>query len=88
MSLFIYVEGQEEEQFVNRVLRNFLRDHFGVNVPSPILAATSFRIGDEDDQGSVGSKPSVTVGGVTNYASIRDDILDHYRDGRFNKTTA
>jgi hypothetical protein len=59
MSLLIYVEGQEEEQFVNRVLRNFLRDHFGVNVPSPILAATSFRIGDDDeDQGDAVPKPS------------------------------
>ena len=55
MNLFIYVEGQEEELFVNRVLRDHLR-HFGVIVQKPILAATSFRIGDDDEA-------NVTVGG-------------------------
>ena len=37
MNLFIYVEGQEEELFVNRVLRNHL-SLFSVNVKKPILA--------------------------------------------------
>jgi hypothetical protein len=37
-------------------------------VQKPILAATSFRIGGTDEA-------DVSVGGVTNYASIRDDIL-------------
>ena len=66
MKLFIYVEGQEEELFVNRVLRNYLRS-FGVAVQKPILAATSFRIGS--DEGA-----EVTIGGVTNYDAIREDI--------------
>lgn len=68
MNLFIYVEGQEEELFVNRVLRGHLRQ-FGIVVQKPILAATSFRIGDDDEA-------DATVGGVTNYAAIREDILD------------
>ncbi len=68
MKLFIYVEGQEEELFVNRVLRDYLRS-FGVLVQRPILAATSFRIGSDD-------QTEVTVGGVTNYDSIREDILN------------
>ncbi len=66
MNLFIYVEGQEEELFVNRVLRGHLRS-FGVIVQKPILAATSFRIGDD-------AESDVTVGGVTNYEAIREDI--------------
>jgi hypothetical protein len=70
MNLFIYVEGQEEELFVNRVLRGHLHP-FGVFVQKPILAATSFRIGDDDEV-------DVTVGGVTNYAAIREDILDQF----------
>lgn len=70
MNLFIYVEGQEEELFVNRVLRSHLRQ-FGVVVQKPILAATSFRIGDDDET-------DVTIGGVTNYAAIREDILDQF----------
>ena len=70
MNLFIYVEGQEEEMFVNRVLRGHLRP-FGVIVQKPILAATSFRIGDDD-------LANVTVGGVTNYDPIREDILDQF----------
>jgi hypothetical protein len=69
MNLFIYVEGQEEELFVNRVLRAYLTP-FGVNVQKPILAATSFRVGVDE--------PEITVGGVTNYESIRDDILNHF----------
>jgi hypothetical protein len=69
MNLFIYVEGQEEELFVNRVLRGHL-SRFGIGVQKPILAATSFRVGaDEAD---------VNVGGVTNYDAIRDDILNQY----------
>ena len=69
MNLFIYVEGQEEELFVNRVLREHLRG-FGVNVRKPILAATSFRLGDDE--------ADVTVGGVTNYEAVRDDILNQF----------
>jgi hypothetical protein len=70
MKLFIYVEGQEEELFVNRVLRGHLRP-FGVIVQKPVLAATSFRISGENEA-------EVSVGGVTNYASIRDDILNQF----------
>lgn len=70
MKLFIYVEGQEAELFVNRVLRGHLRP-FGVIVQKPILAATSFRISGENEA-------DVSVGGVTNYASIRDDILNQF----------
>ena len=73
MNLFIYVEGQEEELFVNRVLRDHLR-RFGVIVQKPILAATSFRIGDDDEA-------DVTVGGVTNYESIREDIVYQFAAG-------
>ena len=73
MSLSIYVEGQEEELFVNRVLRGHLHA-FGVVVQKPILAATSFRIGDDD-------KAEVTVGGVTNYDAIREDILNQLASG-------
>lgn len=73
MNLFIYVEGQEEELFVNRVLRGHLH-HFGIVVKKPLLAATSFRIGDDETA-------DVTVGGVTNYAAIRNDILDQYATG-------
>ena len=73
MNLFIYVEGQEEEMFVNRVLRGHLRP-FGVFVQKPILAATSFRIGGDD-------LADVTVGGVTNYDSIHDDIFNLFATG-------
>src|SRR2546428_3294855 len=73
MKLFIYVEGQEEEMFVNRVLRGHLRS-FGVVVQKPILAATSFRIGSDD-------LADVTVGGVTNYDTIREDILNQFATG-------
>lgn len=69
MNLFIYVEGQEEELFVNRLLRGHLTP-FGVNVQRPILAATSFRIGQ--------GEPDVAVGGVTNYRAIKDDIQDQF----------
>lgn len=72
MNLFIYVEGQEEELFVNRVLRGHLGP-FGVNVQKPILAATSFRAGDDE--------PEVSVGGVTNYEAIREDILNQFATG-------
>lgn len=73
MNLFIYVEAQEEEMFVNRVLRGHLR-LFGVMVQKPILAATSFRIHGEDDA-------DITVEGVTNYDSIRDDIINQFGAG-------
>jgi hypothetical protein len=73
MNLFIYVEGQEEELSVNRVLRGHLSS-FGVVVQKPVLAATSFRIGDDDDA-------QVTVGGVTNYNAIRDDVLNQFAAG-------
>jgi hypothetical protein len=72
MKLFIYVEGQEEELFVNRILRNYLRA-FGVIVQRPILAATSFRIGGYDAE--------ITVGGVTNYEAIREDIVHQFDTG-------
>lgn len=72
MNLFIYVEGQEEELFVNRVLRDHLK-RFGVNTQKPILAATSFRVGDDE--------ADVTVGGVTNYGAIRDDICNQFATG-------
>ena len=58
---------------MNRVLRDHLR-RFGVMVQKPILAATSFRIGDDDDA-------EVTVGGVTNYDSIREDIVNQFAAG-------
>ena len=73
MNLFIYVEGQEEELFVNRVLRSHLR-LFQIAVQKPILAATSFRIGSDPNA-------AVTVGGVTNYDAIRADILDQFASG-------
>lgn len=73
MNLFIYVEGQEEEMFVNRVLRPHLQS-FGVRVQKPILAATSFRIGSDEPA-------FVSVGGVTNYKAIREDIADLLRSG-------
>jgi hypothetical protein len=73
MNLFIYVEGQEEELFVNRVLRSHLNS-FGVVVQKPVLAATSFRIGGDD-------RADATVGGVTNYDSIREDVLNQFAAG-------
>ena len=80
MNLFFYVEGQEEELFVNRVLRPYLQS-FGVQVKKPILTATSFRIGDENE-------PEVTVGGVTNYHAIRQDILDQFSSGQIQAGSA
>jgi len=76
VNLFIYVEGQEEEMFVNRVLRAHLLS-FGVIVQKPILAATSFRIGGDNE-------PEVSVGGVTNYESIREDILNQFANDEHN----
>jgi len=38
--LVVYAEGQTEELFVNRILRNHLALH-GVTVERPVLAATS-----------------------------------------------
>jgi len=78
MNLFIYVEGQEEEMFVNRILRTHLAP-FGVVVQKPVLAATSFRIGDD-------SIVDITIGGVTNYDAIREDILNQFATGEI--TTA
>jgi hypothetical protein len=80
MKLFIYVEGQEEEMFVNRVLRGHLRP-FGVVVQKPILAATSLRIGGDNDV-------EITVGGVTNYDSIREDIVNLFAGGDINAADA
>jgi len=80
MNLFFYVEGQEEELFVNRVLRPHLQA-FGIRAQRPILAATSFRIGDDNE-------PDVTVGGVTNYAAIRQDILDQFSSGQIQSESA
>ena len=73
MKLFICVEGQEEELFVNRVLRGYLQP-FRVIVQKPILAATSFRITGENEA-------EVSVGGVSNYGSIRDDIFNQFATG-------
>jgi hypothetical protein len=70
MKLFIYVEGQEEEMFVNRLLRGYLNP-YGIIVQRPVLAATSFRLSDGDEI-------EITVGGVTNYNSIRNDILNQF----------
>jgi hypothetical protein len=78
MNLFIYVEGQEEGLFVNRVLRDHSR-HSGIVIQKPILAATSFRIGD--DNGA-----DVTVGGVTNYEAIREDIVSQFATGDIKAT--
>ncbi len=78
MNLFIYVEGQEEELYVNRVLRGHLRA-CGVIVQKPILAATSFRIGDD-------AESDVTVGGVTNYEAIREDIVYQFATGDIQAT--
>jgi hypothetical protein len=55
------------------VLRGHLSS-FGVVVRKPVLAATSFRIGEDDDIG-------VTVGGVTSYDAIREDILNQFAAG-------
>jgi hypothetical protein len=62
--------------FVNRLLRGHLRQ-FGVIVQKPILAATSFRIGGDEG-------PDITVGGVTNYDSIREDITNQFATGDIN----
>ena len=80
MNLFIYVEGQEEELFVNRILRGYLRA-FRVAVQKPKPAATSFRIGDDNDA-------DITVGGVTNYAAIREDILNQFSTGEIRSGDA
>ncbi len=73
MNLFIYVEGQEEEMFVNRILRGHLGP-FRIVVQKPVLAATSFRIGDDNEA-------NITVGGVTNYNAIREDICNQFASG-------
>jgi hypothetical protein len=58
--LLIYVEGQTEEFFVNRVLRNHLLAH-GVKVERPILAATT-------------PDPGGQRGGFVNWPAVERDL--------------
>ncbi len=58
--LLLYVEGQTEELFVNRILRNHLLP-FGVNVERPILAIT--RPGPEERRG-----------GFVNWSAVEADL--------------
>jgi hypothetical protein len=58
--LLVYVEGQTEEFFVNRVLKNHLLTH-GVQVARPILAATS-------------REPSGQRGGFVNWPAVEADL--------------
>jgi hypothetical protein len=46
----------------------------GIVVEKPVLAATSFRRNDDNNA-------DVTVGGVTNYEPIREDIRDQFATG-------
>jgi hypothetical protein len=54
--LLLYVEGQTEELFVNRILRNHLAT-FGVQVERPVLAIT--RPGPEERRGGFVNWPAV-----------------------------
>jgi Domain of unknown function (DUF4276) len=58
--LLLYVEGQTEELFVTRILRNHLQT-FGVEVQRPILAIT--RPGPEERRG-----------GFINWTAIESDL--------------
>ena len=58
--LLVYAEGQTEEFFVNRVLKNHLLTH-GVQVERPILAATS-------------PNPSRQRGGFVNWPAVEADL--------------
>ncbi len=58
--LLIYVEGQTEELFVNRVLRNHLLAH-GLKVERPILAATT-------------PDPAGQRGGFVNWPAVEADL--------------
>jgi len=64
--LFIYCEGQTEEMFVERLLRNHLAHH-GVKVERPELCATSL-----DPQGQ--------RGGFVNWDAIEFDLKQTFAD--------
>jgi len=66
--LFIYCEGQTEEMFVERLLRNRLILH-GVKVERPELAATSL-----DPQGQ--------RGGFVNWDAIKFDLRAIFSENR------
>lgn len=62
--LVIYCEGQTEEMFVERLLRNHLLQ-YGIKVERPILAATSF-------------DPSGQRGGFVNWDAIEFDLRQEF----------
>jgi hypothetical protein len=62
--LVIYCEGQTEEMFVERLLRNHLLQH-GIKVERPILAATSF-------------DPYGQRGGFVNWDAIEFDLMQEF----------
>lgn len=62
--LVIYCEGQTEEMFVERLLRNHLLQH-GIIVERPILAATSF-------------DPYGQRGGFVNWDAIEFDLMQEF----------
>ena len=62
--LLIYCEGQTEEMFVERLLRNHL-ERYGVKVERPILAATTF---DSESQ----------RGGFVNWEAIEFDLKTEF----------
>jgi len=63
--LLIYCEGQTEEMFVERLLRNHLVQ-FGIRVERPILAATSL-------------DPRGQRGGFVNWDAIEFDLRQEFR---------
>ncbi len=63
--LLLYVEGQTEELFVNRILRNHLAA-FGVIVERPILAKT-------------GNGPKARRGGFVNWQVVEQDLRELFR---------
>ncbi|KAB2641418.1 MAG: DUF4276 family protein [Verrucomicrobia bacterium] len=66
--LFIYCEGQTEEMFVERLLRNRLIQH-GVKVERPKLAATSL-------------DPKGQRGGFVNWDAIEFDLGEIFAENR------
>jgi len=66
--LFIYCEGQTEEMFVERLLRNRLIQH-GVKVERPKLAATSL-------------DPKGQRGGFVNWDAIEFDLREIFAENR------
>ena len=74
--LLLYVEGQTEELFVNRILRNHLAT-FGVQVERPVLAIT--RPGPEERRG-----------GFVNWLAVEWDLrklFARWRDPEFRFST-